>query len=74
MTNAEIMAALRSDTPLNRARKIFSSYAAKLEQAAAQREPIGPIEARGLEFEAVRKIAAALGIDDAVLAERSETR
>jgi hypothetical protein len=59
---AEIMAALRADTPLNRARAIFSSYAAKLEQAAMQRRPIDPIEARGLEFEATTKIADALGV------------
>jgi hypothetical protein len=59
MTNDEIMAELKSDTPLNRARARFSHWAARIEQEAQQRCPIGPIEARGLEFEAVKDIVAA---------------
>lgn len=62
MTNEEIMKELRADTPWNRARAVFSAAAAGLEQAALQRVPPGPIEARGMEFDAVRKIAAALGV------------
>lgn len=63
MTNEEIMDALRSDMPLNRARAVFSSEAARMEQANLQQDRLGPIEARGMEFEAVRKIAKALGVD-----------
>jgi hypothetical protein len=62
MTYQEIMAALRSDTPLNRARAVFSSECARLEQEGQQRHSIGPIEMRGMEFEAVKRIAAALGV------------
>lgn len=59
MTNDEIMAELRSDSRLNRARAKFSGWAARMEQEALQRRPIGPIEARGLEFEAVKDIIKA---------------
>lgn len=62
MTNEEVMAALRSDTPLNRARKAFSGASAALEQEGKQRRPAGPIEIRRMEFEAVQKIAEALGV------------
>ena len=62
MTNAEVMSALRSDTPLNRARAVFSSEYASIEQAALQRRPPGPVEIRRMEFEAVIRIAAALGV------------
>jgi hypothetical protein len=57
MTDAEVMAALRSDTPLNRARAVFSGQAAGMVQANLQRQPPGPIEARRMEFEATQKIA-----------------
>ena len=60
MTDEEVIAALNSDTPLNAARRIFSSESAKIEQAWQQRSPISPVEWRRMEFEAVRKIAAAL--------------
>ena len=63
MTDKEVMAALRSDTPLNRARAVFSSCCGEIEQACAQRRAPGPIELRAMEFEAVRKIAAALGVE-----------
>lgn len=60
-TNAQVMTELRSDTPLNRARAQFSSYAARIEQEANQRDPAGPIELRRIEFEAVEAILAAYG-------------
>ena len=59
-TDAEVMEALRNDTPLNRARRVFSSFCARIEQAGAQRKPLDPIEWRRMEFEAVAQIAAAL--------------
>ena len=63
MTDQEVMAALRSDTPLNRARAIFSGEVGAAEQEEMQRRPCGPIEMRRREFEAVRKIASALGVE-----------
>lgn len=62
MTDQEVMKALRADTALNRARAIFSSAYAGIEQEGMQRKPAGPIEIRRMEFEAVEKIAAALGV------------
>jgi hypothetical protein len=62
MTDAQVMVALRSDTPLNKARAVFSSETAGIEQAYLQRHRPGPIEARRMEFESTIKIAAALGI------------
>jgi hypothetical protein len=57
MTQDQIMQELcNPNSKLNKARQIFSSYSAKIEQALVQRRPIGPIEVRGLEFEAVEKI------------------
>jgi hypothetical protein len=55
-TNDEIMEMLKTDDNLNKARQIFSSYSAKIEQAQAQRNPPSPVEIRGMEFEAVMKI------------------
>lgn len=58
-TDEQVMAELGSQSPLDRARAVFSAYAARLEQEAMQRRPIGPIEARRIEFEAVEAIVAA---------------
>jgi hypothetical protein len=63
MTNEEIMAALRSDTPLNRARAAFSNSYAEIEAASLGRRPPGPVELRGMEFDAVKRIAEALGME-----------
>lgn len=59
MTNDEIMAELKSDSPLNRARAQFSNGWATLEQASEQRKPPGPVEVRGMEFEFTKKILEA---------------
>ena len=61
-TDEQVVAALRDDTPLNKARQKFSSWSAKIEQAGQQRRPLGPIEMRRMEFEAVQAIAAELGM------------
>lgn len=58
---AEVISELRSDSPLNRARQLFSSWRARIEHAMAQRKPISPVEMRKMEFQAVREIATALG-------------
>lgn len=62
-TDDEVMEALRTDTPLNRARRQFSSHWAGIEQAGEQRRPPGPIEVRRMEFEAVEAILKAYGVD-----------
>jgi hypothetical protein len=59
VTDDEVMAELRSDSKLNRARREFSSASARIEQAGLQRSPASPIDVRRMEFEAVRKIVAA---------------
>jgi hypothetical protein len=61
--DAETTAALREDTPLNRARREFSSACARIEQEGMQRRPAGIIEIRRMEFEAVAAIVAALGLE-----------
>lgn len=56
------MALLRSEGPFQEARRIFSSYSARIEQDGQQRRPSSIIEVRRMEFEAVAAIAAALGM------------
>lgn len=60
-TDAEVLAELRSDSPLNRARAQFSHGSARIEQAGQQRTPLTPIEMRRMEFEAVERIIEAYG-------------
>jgi len=60
LTDREVVEALQADTPLNRARKQFSNWSGKIEQAQQQRTPLSPIEMRCMEFEAVEAIEAAL--------------
>lgn len=62
MTNDAVMSELKSDSPLNRARQKFSSAAARIEQAGQQRKPPSPVDIRRMEFEAVREIVEALGL------------
>lgn len=53
---SEIMELLKGNSALNKARQIFSSYSAMIENGMQQRVPLCPIEVRRLEFEAVQKI------------------
>lgn len=62
MSNEEVMTYLRGDSLLNRVRAAFSSEWATMEQASMQRRPPTPIEVRRMEFEAVQRIAAVLGV------------
>lgn len=61
--DAETIAALKADTPLNRARAAFSHSYGRIEQAHGQRKPPTIIESRRMEFEAVAAIAKALGVE-----------
>jgi hypothetical protein len=67
-TDTEVMAALGSGSPLDRARSKFSSFAARIEQDGMQRNPSGPIEILRIQFEAVDEIAAALGVPELIAA------
>lgn len=62
MTDEELFKELGSTSPLNKARKRFNSWSAKIEQAQLQREPLSPIRLRKMEFEAVKAIAKELGV------------
>jgi hypothetical protein len=56
-TDIEVLELLcDEDAALNKARHIFSSEFAKIEQAAQQSRSLSPIEMRRIEFEAVEKI------------------
>lgn len=59
-TDGEVMQLLRGDSALNKARQIFSSECAKIEQAAQQSRALSATEMRRMEFEAVEKIASAV--------------
>jgi hypothetical protein len=61
MTDTEIVQLMQSGEPIAKARMEFSAAYARIEQALQQRRPISIIEVRRMEFDAVRKIAAALG-------------
>lgn len=56
LNDNEVLELLRGNSALNKARQVFSSYSAMIEQSLEQSKPIGPIEIRRLEFEAVQKI------------------
>jgi hypothetical protein len=52
-TDREVLENIGTTTRMNRARQAFRNWSAKIEQAQSQRKPIGPIEVRRMEFEAV---------------------
>lgn len=56
MTDAEVLQHMRDNTDLNKLRQTFSSHSGRIEQAGQQRTPLGPIELRRMEFEAVAAI------------------
>jgi hypothetical protein len=60
VTDDEVIAELRSDSALNKARQQFSSWSARIEQRGQQRKPLSAIEMRRMEFQAVQAIAVAL--------------
>jgi hypothetical protein len=66
MTDEEMLNELGSKSRWDRARQVFSSWAAKIEQAGQQRKPLTPMKLRHMEFEAAKAIAEALGtrVDD----------
>jgi hypothetical protein len=62
MTGEETMRHIREDTPLNKLRALFSSECGRIEQAGMQRTPLGPVEMRAMEFDAIARIMRAAGM------------
>lgn len=62
MSDKGIVELLQGTSPLNNARRQFSNWSAKIEQAGQQRKPLDPATMRRMEFEAVIDIAKALGL------------
>jgi len=58
MNDKEVLAEMRSDSRLNRVRRVFSSEAAGLEQAGMQRQLPSPLDYRRMEFAAAEKLIA----------------
>jgi hypothetical protein len=56
MTKEEILSEMQSDSKLNRARRVFSSYWGQIENSQHQRVPLTIFQIRAMEFEAVQKI------------------
>jgi hypothetical protein len=59
MNDAEILRELGTDSCLNKARRQFSAWRNKIEQANNQSRPLSPFEYRRMEFEAVLAIVKA---------------
>lgn len=63
MTDEAVVGEIKGTSTLNNARREFSHWSAKIEQAGQQqRKPLTSIELRRLEFEAVVAIALAIGV------------
>lgn len=61
-TDREVMELMMGNSPFNEARQQFSFACAAMEQAESQKKPPTVLERRRMEFEAVERIVAALGI------------
>lgn len=62
MTDEEVVFHIQKNTRLNQVRRVFNSAVGRIEQAEWKRIPPTAIELRRMEFEAVLKIAAELGV------------
>jgi hypothetical protein len=60
MTDAEVLATLRSNGPFGKALRTFSDACGESEQAAMQRKPPTPLEARRMQIAATLRIIKAL--------------
>jgi hypothetical protein len=63
MTKEAVVAEMTSGSQLAKARTVFSSAYAEIDTAMRQRSPLTIIEIRNMEFDAVMKVAAILGVD-----------
>lgn len=62
MTDDELLFLLRSEAPMEKARRKFTSWCGRIEQAGQQRKPLSPVELRKMEFMAITNIAATFGV------------
>lgn len=62
LTDAQVMELLKGTAPINNARREFSNACGLIDQAGYQPGGLPPIEMRRMEFEAVMRIAASLGV------------
>ena len=62
MTDEDLQRELKSGSLWDQTRRVFSSECARIEQAEQQGTPPSMFALYRMEFEAVRKIAAVLGI------------
>lgn len=71
MTDEQMLALLKGDSPFNRARQQFSNWSGKIDQSQRQRQALSPIEMRKMEFAAVEAIVTAyLSKSDTILEEK----
>lgn len=63
LTDEQVMVLLKSDAPINRARGEFAAACGIIDQAGYRPGGLPPIEMRRLEFEAIMKIVATLGVE-----------
>jgi hypothetical protein len=63
LTKEAVVAEMKSGSQLARARNVFSSAWAEIDTEMRQRRPLTIIEIRNMEFDAVMKVAAILGVD-----------
>jgi hypothetical protein len=55
-SDSKVVKEMQRDTRINRVRKMFSGWSAKIEQAGQQRTPLSPIERRRMEFLAAKEL------------------
>jgi hypothetical protein len=63
MSNQEILAELKSGSLLDQARRILSTAMAEIDTGSQQRRPMTIFEMQNIEYAAVIKIAALLGVE-----------
>ena len=70
LTDQEVLALLRSDTPIEKARKVFAGYVGRFEQEDFQHPERPLIDKKREEFEAIAKIIQVAGIPEVLAAAR----
>lgn len=63
LTPKEVVGEMQSGSTLAQARSIFHEAWAELDTGLRQRKPLTTIEVRNIEFDAVIRIAALLGVE-----------
>lgn len=63
MSNQEILAELKSGSRLDQARRILSNAMAEIDTGSQQRKPMTIFEMQNIQYAAVMKVAALLGVE-----------